>query len=44
MYYYSMNNNGMSKFLNKQNIDLLWDVLLDELRVDRNNKQINKFY
>ena len=40
MYYYSMNNNGMSKFLNKQNIDLLWDVLLDELRVDRNNKQI----
>ena len=40
MYYYSMNNNGMSKFLNKQNIELLWDVLLDELRIDRNNKQI----
>ena len=30
----------MSKFLTKQNIGLLWDVLLDELQVDTNNKQI----
>ena len=30
----------MSKFLTKQNIGLLWDVLLDELHVDTNNKQV----
>jgi hypothetical protein len=36
-----MNNNTvMSNFLTKQNIELLWDVLLDELRIDINNKQI----
>lgn len=33
-------NNNISKFLNKQNIKLLWDVLLDELRLDTNNKQL----
>ncbi len=30
----------MSKFFTKQNIGLLWDVLLDELRIDTNNKQV----
>ena len=35
-----MNNMAMSKFLTKQNIELLWDVLLDELRIESNNKQI----
>lgn len=29
--------NNISIFLNKQNIKLLWDVLLDELRLDTNN-------
>jgi hypothetical protein len=29
----------MSIFLTKQNIDLLWDVLLDELCIDSKNKQ-----
>lgn len=27
-----------SNFLNNQNLKLLWDILLDELRVDKNNK------
>lgn len=31
---------NISIFLNKQNIKLLWDVLLDELRLDTNNKQL----
>lgn len=35
-----MNNTVMSNFLTKQNIELLWDVLLDELRIDTNNNQI----
>jgi hypothetical protein len=35
-----MNNTVMSKFFTKQNIGLLWDVLLDELRIDTNNKQV----
>jgi hypothetical protein len=35
-----MNNTAMSNFLTKQNIGLLWDVLLDELRIDTNNKQV----
>jgi hypothetical protein len=30
-------NNNISIFLNKQNIKLLWDILLDELRIDTNN-------
>ncbi len=34
-----MNNTIMSIFLTKQNIDLLWDVLLDELCIDSKNKQ-----
>ena len=33
-------NINISKFLNKQNIKLLWDVLLDELQIDTNNKTI----
>jgi hypothetical protein len=33
-------NINISKFLNKQNIKLLWDVLLDELQIDINNKSI----
>ena len=33
-------NPVMTKFLNKQNLKLLWDVLLDELHIDPNNKQI----
>jgi hypothetical protein len=33
-------NINISKFLNKQNIKLLWDVLLDELQIDTNNKSI----
>jgi len=33
-------NINISKFLNKQNIKLLWDVLLDELQIDINNKTI----
>jgi len=36
-----MNSNPvMTKFLNKQNLKLLWDVLLDELHIDPNNKPI----
>ena len=36
-----MNSNPvMTKFLNKQNIKLLWEVLLDELHIDDNNKPI----
>ena len=33
-------NTNVSKFLNKQNLKLLWDVLLDELHIDPNNKAI----
>ena len=33
-------NTNVSKFLNKQNIKLLWDVLLDELRIDPTNKTV----
>jgi hypothetical protein len=33
-------NSNQSKFLNNTNLRLLWDVLLDELRIDANNKQI----
>jgi len=34
-----MNSNPvMTKFINKQNLKLLWDVLLDELHIDPNNK------
>jgi hypothetical protein len=32
--------NQNSRFLTKQNINLLWDVLLDELHIDSNNKSI----
>jgi predicted DNA-binding protein (UPF0251 family) len=36
-----MNTNPvLTKFLNKQNLKLLWDVLLDELNIDSNNKSI----
>ena len=31
-------NPVLTKFLNKQNLKLLWDVLLDELHIDPNNK------
>jgi hypothetical protein len=33
-------NTNVSKFLNKQNIKLLWDVLLDELQIDPTNKAV----
>jgi hypothetical protein len=33
-------NPNISKFVNKQNLKLLWDVLLDEFNVDINNKQL----
>lgn len=33
-------NSNISKFLNKQNLKLLLDVLLDELRIDTNNKTV----
>jgi hypothetical protein len=33
-------NPVLTKFLNKQNLKLLWDVLLDELYIDPNNKSI----
>jgi predicted DNA-binding protein (UPF0251 family) len=33
-------NPVLTKFLNKQNLKLLWDVLLDELLIDPNNKPI----
>lgn len=32
--------NNITPFLTKQNIKILWEVLLDELRIDTNNKQI----
>jgi len=36
-----MNSNPvLTKFINKQNLKLLWDVLLDELHIDPNNKPI----
>jgi hypothetical protein len=31
---------NLSQFTNKQNITLLWDVLLDELRINLNNKSL----
>ena len=34
------NPNQNSRFLTKQNLNLLWDVLLDELQIDANNKLI----
>ena len=33
-------NTVLTKFLNKQNLKLLWEVLLDELHIDSNNKSI----
>ncbi len=33
-------NTNVSKFVNKQNLKLLWDVLLDELQIDPTNKAI----
>ena len=33
-------NTNVSKFLNKQNLKLLWDVLLDELKIDPTNKPV----
>ena len=30
--------NNLTQFTNKQNIQLLWDVLLDELQINNNNK------
>ena len=33
-------NANVSKFLNKSNLKLLWEVLLDELRIDPNNKAV----
>jgi hypothetical protein len=33
-------NTNVSKFLNKQNLKLLWDVLLDELRIEPTNKTV----
>lgn len=36
----STQNPNISKFLNKQNLKLLWDVLLDEFKIDANNKPI----
>jgi len=32
--------NNITQFLIKQNIQILWEVLLDELRIDTNNNQI----
>jgi hypothetical protein len=32
--------NNITQFLTQQNIQILWDVLLDELRIDTNNNQI----
>jgi hypothetical protein len=34
------NSNSNSNFLTKQNLNLLWEVLLDELHIDVNNKSI----
>ena len=36
----NQNPNQNSRFLTKQNLNLLWDVLLDELHIDPNNKSI----
>lgn len=36
----SNTNPNISKFVNKQNLKLLWDVLLDEFNLDINNKQL----
>jgi hypothetical protein len=33
-------NTNVSKFLTKQNLKLLWDVLLDELQIDPTNKTV----
>ena len=33
-------NTNVSKFLNKQNLKLLWEVLLDELKIDPTNKPL----
>jgi hypothetical protein len=33
-------NSNVSRFLTKQNLNLLWDVLLDELRIDPTNKTV----
>ena len=33
-------NTNISKFLNKQNLNLLWEVLLGELRIDPTNKTV----
>ena len=33
-----MNKSSLNQFTNKENIHLLWDVLLDELNVNTNNK------
>ena len=33
-----MNKSSLTQFTNKENIHLLWDVLLDELNVNTNNK------
>jgi len=33
-------NTNVSKFLNKQNLKLLWEVLLDELKIDPTNKPV----
>ena len=33
-------NTNVSKFLTKQNLKLLWEVLLDELRIDPTNKAV----
>lgn len=34
------NSNGSSRFLVKTNLNLLWEVLLDELHIDVQNKQL----
>ena len=31
---------SLSQFTNKQNMNLLWDVLLDELHINTNNKSV----
>ena len=31
---------NLSQFTNKQNMNLLWDVLLDELHINANNKSV----
>ena len=32
--------NNLMQFTNKQNIQLLWEVLLDELQINNNNKSL----